>query len=344
MTMNENNPQIDENAELPLTPSCLVMLVDDQPMMAEALRRMLVEETDIDYHYCREPTQAVQMAEQIKPTTILLDLVMPDIDGMSILRYLRANPLTKDIPVVVLSSKEDAQLKAEAFITGANDYLIKWPDRIELLARIRYHSQCFFNLKQRDEAFRALRVSQRRLSESNLQLQRLASLDGLTGIPNRRFFDERQAEEWLRAARQKDWFSVVMIDIDHFKQYNDIYGHLSGDATLKAVAQTLTDTLKRPTDLVARYGGEEFVLILPGTDSQGAYKIAERVRAAVEALDIAHAGSSVAPHVTISLGAATTVPLHTISPTTLLAEADSALYVAKSNGRNQLAMASVMQV
>lgn len=342
--MTETDLPTDDNPEIALTPSCLVMLVDDQPMVAEALRRMLVEEADIDYHYCQDPIQSVKMAEQIKPTTILLDLVMPDIDGMSILRYLRVNPVTKDIPVVVLSSKEDVQLKAEAFASGANDYLIKWPDRIELLARIRYHSQWFFNLKQRDEAFRALRVSQQKLAESNLQLQRLASLDGLTGLPNRRFFDERLDEEWLRAARQKDWFSIVMIDIDHFKQYNDCYGHLAGDATLKSVAQTLANMLRRPADLAARYGGEEFVLILPGTDAQGAHNIAEKVRLAVEALDIAHAKSSVASHVTISLGVATTIPLHTTSPTALLAEADGALYVAKDNGRNQLAVAPVMQV
>lgn len=344
MTMNETDLQTDENPELALAPSCLVMLVDDQPMVAEALRRMLVEEADIDYHYCQEAIHAVKMAEQIKPTTILLDLVMPEIDGMSMLRYLRANPLTKDIPVVVLSSKEDAQLKAEAFAAGANDYLIKWPDRIELLARIRYHSQWFFNLKQRDEAFRALRVSQRKLAESNLQLHRLASLDGLTGLSNRRFFDERLAEEWLRAAREKDWFSIVMIDIDHFKQYNDLYGHLVGDVTLKMVARTLADILKRPSDLAARYGGEEFVLILPGTDAQGACNIAEKIRLAIETLGIAHAGSSVAPHVTVSLGVATTVPLHNTGPTTLLAEADDALYVAKDNGRNRTAVAPVMRV
>lgn len=334
--------QVEDNIE-PVRPhSCLVMLVDDQPMVAEALRRILVTEADMDFHYCQDPCKAAKTAEHVKPTIILLDLVMPEIDGMAILRYLRANPPTKNIPVVMLSSREDAQMKADAFTSGGNDYLIKWPDRIELLARIRYHSQCFINLQQRDEAFRALRVSQRKLAETNLELQRIASLDGLTGIPNRRFFDEILEKEWLRAAREQDWISVVMMDIDHFKQYNDLYGHPGGDACLRSVALTLGATLKRPTDLAARYGGEEFVLVLPNTNAEGALLIAEKIRQDVAALTIIHAG--VAAQVTISLGVATTIPEHGSLPASLLAEADAALYSAKHNGRNRVVLAPVMRV
>ncbi len=323
---------------------CLVMLVDDQPMVAEALRRILMAEADMDFHYCSDPQQALKMAGQIKPSVILLDLVMPEIDGLTVLRYMRAHPMTRNVPIVMLSSKEDATLKAEAFAGGANDYLIKWPDSIELLARIRYHSQWYTTLQQRDEAFRALRVSQRQLAETNLQLQRLASMDGLTGIPNRRYFDERLEEEWLRAAREQGWLSLIMVDIDHFKQYNDVYGHLDGDECLKKVADAISGAVVRPSDVVARFGGEEFVMILPGTDASGAEFIAEKARKAVEALAIPHTGSTTSEFVTISLGVATTVPASEVSSNSLLAEADKALYTAKESGRNRVEVAPVMKV
>lgn len=326
--------------DLQLGATCLVMLVDDQPMVAEALRRILAPEIGIDFHYCREPGQAVKIAEQIKPTIILLDLVMPDIDGLSVLSALRANLRTKNFPVVMLSSTEDPKQKAAAFTAGGNDYLIKWPDRIELLARIRYHSQCYIALKQRDDAFRALRVSQRKLAETNLQLQRLASHDGLTNIPNRRHFDECLNEEWYRATREQSWLAVAMLDIDHFKQFNDLYGHLAGDACIQAVVKAVSSCLKRPTDMVARYGGEEFVLILPGTQGEGALGLCESIRQAVEALQITHEKSSVGAYVTLSIGVAVLIPERDSPASALLAAADAALYTAKSEGRNRAVLAS----
>ncbi len=324
--------------------TCMVMLVDDQPMVAEALRRILMQEEDMDLHYCQDPEQALRMAEQIKPSVILLDLVMPDIDGLMVLRYMRSNPLTRDVPMIVLSSQEDPELKAEAFAVGANDYLIKWPDRVELLARLRYHSQWYVTMQQRDEAFRALRVSQRKLAESNLRLQRLVSVDGLTGIPNRRFFDERLEEEWQRGSREQGWLTLVMIDVDHFKAYNDLHGHLAGDESLKEVAGALSAVLLRPSDVVARYGGEEFVLILPGTDPDGAIAIAEKMLKAIDTLGIPHETSPTSRYLTISLGVATTVPSQNVKSSILLAEADSALYEAKEAGRNRYVLAPVMRV
>ena len=202
----------------------MVLLVDDQAMIAEALRRMIADVPDVDMHYVQHPQEALKTAGQVKPTVILLDLIMPDIDGLTLLRYMRANPTTKDIPVVVLSSKEEPVLKAKAFAEGANDYLVKWPDEIELVARIRYHSQSYITQVQRDQAYRALRVSQRQLAEKNLELQRLAQVDGLTGVSNRRFLDEMLESEWRRAQRDKDWLTVVMMDIDHFKNTTTIMG------------------------------------------------------------------------------------------------------------------------
>jgi two-component system chemotaxis family response regulator WspR len=323
--------------------ACLVMLVDDQPMVAEALRRMLAVDTNIDFHYCNDPGEALKTAGHIIPSVILLDLMMPEIDGLTVLRYVRSNPRTKDIPVVVLSSKEDPAMKAEAFGAGANDYLIKWPDSIELLARIHYHSKWFITLQQRDEAFRALRVSQRKLAESNLQLQRLVAMDGLTGLPNRRHFDARLDEEWQRSLREQSWLTLIMVDIDHFKQYNDLYGHLTGDDCLKAVAGAISGCLSRPADMAARFGGEEFVLILPGTDQNGAEFVAEKVRKAVEMLGISHELSTASDFVTVSLGVATTVPRKSSQATNLLAEADAVLYAAKEAGRNRFMCGTLMR-
>jgi two-component system chemotaxis family response regulator WspR len=173
----------DENA-------AMVLLVDDQAMIGEAVRRGLAHEDNIDFHFCADPHQAIAQAILIKPTVILQDLVMPGLDGLTLVREYRNNPKTRDIPIIVLSTKEDPLIKSAAFAAGANDYLVKLPDNIELVARIRYHSRSYMTLLQRDEAYRALRVSQQQLLDTNLVLQLLMNSDGLTGLSNRRHFDE----------------------------------------------------------------------------------------------------------------------------------------------------------
>ncbi len=168
----------DENA-------AMVLLVDDQAMIGEAVRRGLSNEQNIDFHFCSDPHQAIAHAVRIKPTVILQDLVMPGLDGLSLVREYRNHPATREIPIIVLSTKEDPLIKSAAFAAGANDYLVKLPDNIELVARIRYHSRSYMMLLQRDAAFRALRVSQQQLLDTNLVLQRLMNSDGLTGLSNR---------------------------------------------------------------------------------------------------------------------------------------------------------------
>jgi two-component system chemotaxis family response regulator WspR len=321
-------------ANTPIAQS-IVLLVDDQPMVAEGIRRMLMEESDISFHYCRDPREALQMAADLHATTILQDLVMPDIDGFTLVRFFRNNPATKDIPVIVLSSKEDPKIKSEAFGHGANDYLVKLPDKIELIARIRAHSRSFMLQVERDMAFKALRETQRQLEESNAELKRLSSLDGLTGIANRRRFDEYLDEEWRRAQRNNSFLAMILIDIDYFKTYNDNYGHQSGDDTLKQVAATLKNTVQRPGDLVARYGGEEFVVVLPSTDLAGTLVVAERLRATIEALQIPHVLSQCTNVITISLGAVSMRPPVNGVPADIISEADKALYAAKKGGRNR---------
>jgi two-component system chemotaxis family response regulator WspR len=314
----------------------MVMLVDDQPMIGEAVRRALVDCPDINFHYCRAAEQALTMAEQIKPTVILQDLVMPGLDGLTLVPQYRANPSTRDVPIIVLSSKEEALVKSQSFAAGASDYLVKLPDKIELVARIRHHSRSYSNQRQRDAAYRALRESQQRLVELNLELQRLNRVDGLTGLSNRRYLDEFLLAEWRRATREQSEIGVLMIDIDDFKKYNDTYGHVAGDEALQSVGEALRVLLKRPTDLAARYGGEEFTAILPATPEAGAQMLGEQLLAAIAAKNIDHRGSSIGTRLTASIGGAVVIPERNESYSNLLERADQALYQAKRLGKNRV--------
>lgn len=333
----------DKVAESPTTQTnwAVVLLVDDQALVAEGIRRMMADQPDIQFHYCPDPKQAIQQAVNVKATVILQDLVMPDVDGMTLVRFYRNNPATRDIPVIVLSSKDDAKVKSDAFYQGATDYLVKLPEKIELLARIRAHTKSYLAQKERDEAFSTLRKLQQQLEKmnseltrSNDELQRLSTLDGLTGVANRRQFDKTLQREWQRATRTGSPMSLIFADIDFFKRYNDHYGHQVGDDCLQQVAAALQQTVHRPADLVSRYGGEEFVIVLPETADEGALAVAEKVLSRVASLRIPHAASPVADRLTISVGVATLNPGPEQPPEQLIADADQALYRAKARGRN----------
>ncbi len=313
----------------------VVFLVDDQAMIGEAVRRAIASESDMVFHYCASASEAVAMAERISATVILQDLIMPDMDGLTLVGHYRANIATRDIPIIVLSSKEDAAVKSEAFAADVSDYLVKLPDKIELIARIRHHSKSYLNRRQRDAAYRALSESQDKLIRMNEVLQRLSHVDGLTGLSNRRYLDDFMDTEWLRAVRELTEFSMLMIDVDNFKKYNDTHGHLAGDEVLKQVAFTLRACLNRPVDLAARYGGEEFVIVLPGTGLHGAQVMAEHICRAVELLNVAHGGMGEGAKVTVSVGGASTWPVRDWLPTGLLGVADAALYEAKAAGKNR---------
>jgi two-component system chemotaxis family response regulator WspR len=319
----------DENA-------AMVLLVDDQAMIGEAVRRGLSSEDNIDFHFCADPHQAISQAIRIRPTVILQDLVMPGLDGLSLVREYRNHPATKDIPIIVLSTKEDPLIKSAAFAAGANDYLVKLPDNIELVARIRYHSRSYMMLLQRDAAYRALRVSQQQLLDTNLVLQRLMNSDGLTGLSNRRHFDEYLELEWRRSLRDQTQLSLLMIDVDYFKSYNDSFGHLDGDEALRQVATAIRDASARPSDLPARYGGEEFALVLPNTTPGGARLVAEKLRLTVAALKIPHIAPAEGSSLTISIGLSTMIPQPGSDCRQLISAADKGLYRAKNNGRNQV--------
>jgi two-component system chemotaxis family response regulator WspR len=339
MLTKEIQPMGARDLQTPQDFTVIVLLVDDQPMVGEAVRRALCGQPDIVFHYCDDPAAALSVAARIHPTVILQDLVMPGIDGITLVRRYREGPLTADTPIIVLSTKDDPKVKSEAFAAGANDYLVKLPDSIELIARLRHHSTTYLYRQQRDEAYRALRESQRQLVEINLELQRLTNVDGLTGLSNRRHLNESLELQWKSAVREQSSFSVLMIDVDNFKRYNDTYGHLAGDDVLKQIGIAIRSTFRRPTDVSARFGGEEFMVLLPDTDAEAAWRLADGLCKRVAGLEIPHSDSPPVNLVTISVGVASTIPQHGESQLTLIAIADKALYEAKRLGKNRVLMA-----
>jgi diguanylate cyclase (GGDEF)-like protein len=290
-----------------------ILIVDDMPANIRVLADTL--KSDYRVRVATSGAKALEVAASSPPPDlILLDVMMPGMDGYEVCRRLRDDPRTSAIPVIFVTAKDEAEEEAHGLGLGAVDYITK-PFHLPIVrARVRTH----VTLKRKTDL-----------------LDSLASLDGLTHIPNRRRFDDSLRQEWARAAREGMLLAVAMLDVDYFKPYNDHYGHGLGDECLRRVAGALRARLQRPADLVARYGGEEFVLLLPDTDAAGALSLAESCRVAVSALRIPHAYSSAADHVTLSIGVAATQPPND-GPSRLLARADEALYRAKSEGRNRV--------
>jgi len=313
---------LNEHLEAFRKPPFHILLVDDQAIIAAAIGQMLKDESDFELHHCDKGVEAIRVASELNPTVILQDLVMPDMDGLQLVQYYQRLPATKDIPIIVLSSKEDGESKSACFEAGANDYLVKLPDKIELLARLRYHNRT--------------RIERLELQLALKELERMSTTDGLTKIANRRHFNQVLEKEWKLGLRQQKPLAIVMMDIDFFKQYNDHYGHQQGDACLIQVATSLQNGLKRPADMVARYGGEEFVAILPDTTLAGSKVIADVLRQRVQDLQLMHEYGTDAACVTISIGVASVLPCAGSDAESLLKAADDALYVAKEEGRNRI--------
>jgi diguanylate cyclase (GGDEF)-like protein len=291
-----------------------ILIVDDDPLSLRVLSDVL--STDYEVLEATSGRKALEIASQAnQPDLIVMDITMPEMDGYEVCRKLKENPQTRDIPVIFLTAKGEMEDEEMALNIGAVDYIAK-PFRIPIIrARVRTH----MSLKLKTD-----------------ELERISLVDSLTNIPNRRRFDEALQVEWGRCQRgEATPLSLVMMDVDHFKAFNDHYGHGSGDECLRAVAKALANQVNRPADLVARFGGEEFVAMLPNTDAPGAASMAERFRLAVEALDIPHEYTTVSDHVTISAGYATICRTTMRSPDDLLLVADKALYQAKALGRNR---------
>jgi sigma-B regulation protein RsbU (phosphoserine phosphatase) len=242
LSTTEEKPSVDTNC------SVRVLLVDDQEIVAAAVRNMLKDEADIEFHYCSEPTKVIEMANEIEPTVILQDLVMPDVDGLTLVRFFRANDKTKEVPIVVLSSKEDAKTKAESFASGANDYLVKFPDKLEVIARLRYHSKGYIALKERNKAYEVLAKELAEAAEY---------VTSLLPTP----LDDKPSTEWCFVPSTQlggDSFGYHWIDDDHFAIYLlDVCGHGVGAALMSVSAmnilrsQSLPDVdLRKPAEVL----------------------------------------------------------------------------------------------
>ncbi len=271
---------------------------------------------------------------------ILMDVVMPQVDGIEACRQIKSREHLQDIPLIMMTAMADKEILENAFNAGAMDYITKMTDRVVFLARVRSALSLKKERDKRKAREKELIAATRLLEKANEKLHAQTFLDGLTGVANRRRFDEYLNVEWKRSRRNSTPFSLIMIDIDQFKPYNDNYGHLAGDDCLKEVASILQKSLERPADLLARYGGEEFAALLPETDAEGARKLAENIRSSVEEANLPHEYSTVHDRVTISLGVSTATPGKINSSKNLIRSADKALYHAKQNGRNQVSTAT----
>lgn len=290
-----------------------VLLVDDSRIVLHLLETILEPE----YRVLRAQSgqEALAVALERQPDLILLDVVMPGMDGFEVLSHLRAEPRTEDIPVIFLTALSGEAGEVRGLTSGAVDFITKPIHPAAVRARVRTHVE--------------LKVARDRLRDLSLK-------DGLTGIANRRRFDLALEREWFRALRYGRPLSLIMADIDFFKAFNDHHGHPAGDACLQAVAGALSRASLRASDVVARYGGEEFVALLPETDHAGALAVAERIQAEVAALGLAHGFSEACGQVTLSMGVATRVPEREGHPEDLLESADARLYAAKWSGRNRI--------
>lgn len=307
-----------------------LLVVDSSSANRKLIGECLSQLDDASVSLAADGQSAVELIASTRPDLILIDMNLRDTDGISLVRRIRnrellgeENDLNLWTPVIFLSSVMDEDMLAQGIIAGGDDFLHKPVSEVILLAKVR--------------ALLRIVGMQRDIHAAHRRLKQIATLDGLTCIPNRRYFDDTLTTEWKRCQRAGAPLSLLLIDIDYFKQFNDAYGHQAGDQCLKAVAAALNESLFRVEDSVARYGGEEFAAILPGTDAAGALAVAERMRASASELRIPHK-HGVDSFVSCSIGVASTHPVAEQTAEQLLQAADHSLYEAKHAGRNRIVL------
>jgi diguanylate cyclase (GGDEF)-like protein len=299
-----------------------ILVIDDDPLMLGALSSILSP----IYHVkaARDGATGLVLANKYDVDLILLDIVMKNMSGYEVLEELKENEKTRDIPIIFITGREGSGEEVKALSSGAVDFIRKpiVPEVVTL--RVGIHMQL---------------ITQMRI------IERFSLTDGLTGVSNRRCFDHQLESEWNRAARNSSPLSMLMLDIDGFKAFNDNHGHLNGDHALRAVANTLMNTVQRGSDYVFRWGGEEFAVILPETPMEGSLNVAERIRAAVAKTPITVGNESV--QITVSIGSATTIPEPASYPWSAVdfcEVLDKALYKAKTSGKNRVEAADTGQL
>lgn len=289
-----------------------VLIVDDSINNIKTLGEII--RTECNIIFARGGQEALNLAQKMRPDLILLDVMMPEMDGYEVCTRLKENKFTDMIPVIFVTSLDSEDDEQKGLELGAIDYITKpfHPSIVKM--RIRNHLE---------------------LVRYRNQLKYLSTTDGLTGIANRRRFDDQLYIEWGRALREREPFSLLFVDIDNFKKYNDYYGHLQGDECLKTIAQAIEQCYKRDTDIVARYGGEEFAVVLPNTDLEGANACAERLTAKIKSLEIPHPENANYGIVTMSIGLSSVIPTPNFTPEQVLNFVDGCMYEAKETGRNK---------
>jgi diguanylate cyclase (GGDEF)-like protein len=298
---------------LPAPPgTATILVVDDTPANLSLMSKLLRDTYRVKVANSGE--RALEIAQSgAPPDLILLDIAMPGMDGYEVCRRLKGESATQDIPIIFLTAMADVENESMGFALGAVDYISKPFNKTVVKSRIRVHIQ---------------------LKRQSRLLENLVFVDTVTDVPNRRALDQVFEQEWARCLRSGKPLSYVLIDIDHFKQFNDHYGHGHGDECLLRVAKALHGCVQRPGDCLGRYGGEEFAAVLSDTDLDSALQVAQRFHASVEALQIPHVHSAVDSRVTVSIGVATVIPRPNQSPQSLREAADRMMYRAKSAGKN----------
>jgi diguanylate cyclase (GGDEF)-like protein len=303
-----------------------ILLVDDDLVVRARVSESL-EQDGFEVILAKNGDDGIAAYQEHRPDLILVDAVMPILDGFEFCEQLK-NLGERLTPILMITSLDDNESVDRAFASGATDYITKPINLSILRQRVR-------NLVRQSHLIKH-QLSE--LQQANQNLKLLANLDSLTKLSNRRGFDDYLEKEWERMQRIKSPLSLIMCDVDFFKNYNDRYLHPNGDKCLIKVAMAMRNTVRRSGDLVARYGGEEFAIVLPNTDALGAVSVAEKVRSAIKTLQITHEASTVCPYVTVSVGVSTIIPTQENSFQALIHAADRALYQAKSQGRDRVTM------
>lgn len=314
-----------------LTPPRILLVDDDLVVRAKISEALELDACEVIL--AKNGHDGIAAYFEHRPDLVLVDAVMPLLDGFGFCEKLKSMESNRLTPILMITSLDDDDSVEKAFAAGANDYITKPVNLTILRQRVR-------NMVQQSQQIKDKYKIAEELQQDNQNLKLLASLDSLTKLKNRRGFEHYLQQEWERMSRIRAPLSLVMCDIDCFKNFNDTYGHQAGDQCLIKVSAAMRNAVRRSDDLVARYGGEEFVIVLPNTDTVGAVSVAEGVRSAVKELSIHHKNSTVGNYVSMSLGVATIIPTAQIESNRLIAASDRALYVAKAQGRDRVVVAT----